>query len=166
MRWRAGRRHVDERATCGTLEIATESDIYLKRTRSCRKRNAKSIPCVGGQAEKAAVAVATDLATSLAEKETAEEQAAATAELLAVEKQKKDAIDAQEVMTQDASLSTVKRNRAIAQLAILKAEDSQPSKRGALEREDPFFGSEPRADESKPRQRRPGSRRESSPLGV
>ena len=56
----------------------------------------------------------------------ADASARAAAALVAEEKAKADAIDAQAVLSTDDSLSTVKRNRAVAQLAILRAEDSQP----------------------------------------
>ena len=69
----------------------------------------------------------------------AKEQAEATKALEAQEQAKADAIDAQEKLSNDESLSTVKRNKAKAQCAILKAEDSQPLRtaritQGAAER--------------------------------
>ena len=57
--------------------------------------------------------------------DAAKEMEAATKALEAQEQAKADAIAAQEKLSSDESLSTVKRNKAKAQCAILKAEDSQ-----------------------------------------
>jgi len=74
---------------------------------------------------------ATDAAKTSAEAAELSEKAAidlglATAEMERQEKAKRDALAIEELKANDATLSTVKRNKAIAQVAILKAEDSQP----------------------------------------
>ena len=91
------------------------------------------------EAEKSAVAAEASAKAADESEAAAKEQAEATKALEAQEKAKADAIDAQEKLSNDESLSTVKRNKAKAQCAILKAEDSQPLRtaritQGAAER--------------------------------
>lgn len=78
------------------------------------------------EAERAAAAAEASSQAAAASERAAKEQHDATVELEAQEKAKADAIAHEEVRANDDSLSTVKRNKAKAQLAILKSEDSQP----------------------------------------
>ena len=75
--------------------------------------------------------LSTEAAEAAAKAATASEAAAKEAEeatkaLQALQQAKADAIAAQEALSVDESLSTVKRSKAKAQCAILKSEDSQP----------------------------------------
>ena len=78
------------------------------------------------EAEKAAEAAETAETAATTSELAAKEQQAATEELERQEKAKADALEIEEAKTRDDSLSVVKRNKAKAQLAILKNEDSQP----------------------------------------
>jgi len=87
------------------------------------KSKAEASRLVAADAE-ATAATAADAA--LLSENAAAEQHAATVELERQEKQKADAIDAEYRKSTDESSSVVKRNKAKAQLAILKSEDAQP----------------------------------------
>uniref|UniRef100_A0A7S0XQV2 Calcium-regulated actin-bundling protein C-terminal domain-containing protein n=1 Tax=Chrysocystis fragilis TaxID=1411660 RepID=A0A7S0XQV2_9STRA len=87
------------------------------------------------EADKAAVAAEASAQAASASQVAAREQHEATLELEAQEKAKADALAAEQVKANDESLSTVKRNKAKAQLAILKSEDSQPLRRARITQE-------------------------------
>ncbi|KAJ8599519.1 hypothetical protein CTAYLR_009451 [Chrysophaeum taylorii] len=78
------------------------------------------------EADRAAAAADASSRAAVESEQAAKEQHDATVELVAQEKAKADAIALEETKANDDSLSTVKRNKAKAQLAILKSEDSQP----------------------------------------
>ena len=87
------------------------------------------------EADKAVVAAEASEKAATASQLAAKEQHDATLELAAQQKAKADALAAEEIKAKDESLSTVKRNKAKAQLAILKSEDSQPLRRARITQE-------------------------------
>lgn len=86
-------------------------------------------------AANAAAAADASAQAAAASEQAAEEQHDATVELEAQEKAKADAIATEETKAADETLSTVKRNKAKAQLAILKSEDAQPLRRARITQE-------------------------------
>lgn len=99
-------------------QMATAQASLAKATETAE--TAKEDAAASARAAEEAKAAAEDLAKAAAEAD------AATKELEAQQKAKADAIAAEEVKTRDETLSTVKRNKAIAYLKILQNEDSQP----------------------------------------